>query len=62
MSERWLRYLLLLPAAGALAIFLALHAARAELLSDSGDVFVALMYFGTGGVAYVFAVRNRAAA
>lgn len=61
MSERWLRYLLLLPAAGALAIFLALHAARAELLSDSGDVFVALMYFGTGGVAYVFAVRNRAA-
>src|SRR3982074_3619467 len=26
MSERWLRYLLLLPAAGALAIFLALHA------------------------------------
>ena len=61
MSERWLRYLLLLPAAGALAIFLALHAARAELLSDSGDVFVALMYYVTGAVTFLLVPGNRAA-
>ena len=58
---RWLRFAFLVPGAAALAVFLVEHVVRGELVSDAGDIALAVVYYVTGAVTFLLAAGNRAA-
>ena len=61
VARGWLRVAFLLPGAAALSVFLVQHVVYGELVSDAGDVGLAVVYYFTGAATFLFVADNRAA-